>query len=498
MKQSERRPDQKPIFVISKSGRPLAPTRRPGRVRYLLKSGCARIVCYDPFAVQLLYDCPEFVQCEVTVAIKEDSKDTTIVAAEHITRSDTCSIVYAKEILQRAGVSAHVKRRTDARRSRRNRKTRYRKKRFDNRPKSLCSICGRNHTPKTWAKVERKTGTSLKKVGVGRSAVCRKCEHQGLGEHFGRLAEKHLTPALRNRVDATVREVGKLTAIMPVTKIMMEPTAPYAQIMAYLNGQLNKPASSTMSGHTVIVREYLLGKHGHQCVYCKGQSGDRSLVKEHVIPKSRGGSDALYNLVISCKTCNDAKGAKTAAEFGYPEINEMAAKFLRVGWGAIIQRYQRMLWQEFEKSGTAVEVPFGSCTKHNRLRTPLPKVIYTMVVAANGLKFAPPKEYMVEKRLKIRSPFHRFTNENRKGWPCRKTLSMREVGGFQLHDEVSFIDGNGSKTCCYITALRKDGSAEVSDLEGNLISKKSLRKLTLEHNVYRKRFIERRRFEGNN
>jgi 5-methylcytosine-specific restriction endonuclease McrA len=31
---------------------------------------------------------------------------------------------------------------------------------------------------------------------------------------------------------------------------------------------------------------------------------------DHVIPMSRGGSDDLSNLVLSCSTCNEAKGAK--------------------------------------------------------------------------------------------------------------------------------------------------------------------------------------------
>lgn len=36
---------------------------------------------------------------------------------------------------------------------------------------------------------------------------------------------------------------------------------------------------------------------------------------DHVIPKSRGGTDELENLVIACAQCNQSKGHKTGDEF---------------------------------------------------------------------------------------------------------------------------------------------------------------------------------------
>lgn len=41
----------------------------------------------------------------------------------------------------------------------------------------------------------------------------------------------------------------------------------------------------------------------------------RHAVADHVIPKSRGGSDDLSNLVACCEQCNGQKGAKTPEEF---------------------------------------------------------------------------------------------------------------------------------------------------------------------------------------
>ena len=56
------------VFVVSKSGKPLMPTKRLGKVRRLLKSGKAKVFRYEPFTIQLLYETTEYTQ-EVTVGI---------------------------------------------------------------------------------------------------------------------------------------------------------------------------------------------------------------------------------------------------------------------------------------------------------------------------------------------------------------------------------------------------------------------------------------------
>lgn len=51
----------------------------------------------------------------------------------------------------------------------------------------------------------------------------------------------------------------------------------------------------------------LVRRHGGKCAYC-GAKPDR-LVKDHIIPLSRGGRHALANIAPSCFTCNARKGA---------------------------------------------------------------------------------------------------------------------------------------------------------------------------------------------
>lgn len=60
-------------------------------------------------------------------------------------------------------------------------------------------------------------------------------------------------------------------------------------------------------------REYVLQRDGMACVYCG--TTEAALQLDHVIPKSRGGSDDPSNLVAACKRCNTSKGAKTPEEW---------------------------------------------------------------------------------------------------------------------------------------------------------------------------------------
>lgn len=52
--------------------------------------------------------------------------------------------------------------------------------------------------------------------------------------------------------------------------------------------------------------------HGGRCFYC-GETGE--LTVDHVLPKVRGGTDALDNLVACCRGCNGRKSCMAIACF---------------------------------------------------------------------------------------------------------------------------------------------------------------------------------------
>lgn len=62
------------------------------------------------------------------------------------------------------------------------------------------------------------------------------------------------------------------------------------------------------------VRGAVERRAGERCEYCRApqQVFNGPLHVEHIVPRSRGGTDDLANLALSCSACNLAKGAAVA------------------------------------------------------------------------------------------------------------------------------------------------------------------------------------------
>lgn len=68
------------------------------------------------------------------------------------------------------------------------------------------------------------------------------------------------------------------------------------------------------SGRRVPVnRRGVLRRDNQRCCYC----GHAATTIDHVLPKSRGGSDSWENLVACCLRCNNMKSDHTPAEMGW-------------------------------------------------------------------------------------------------------------------------------------------------------------------------------------
>jgi len=61
-----------------------------------------------------------------------------------------------------------------------------------------------------------------------------------------------------------------------------------------------------------IVRSIAFERDGYECTYC---GAGRLLQGDHIIPLTRGGSNALNNVTTACQRCNHAKGSKTPDEW---------------------------------------------------------------------------------------------------------------------------------------------------------------------------------------
>ena len=65
-----------------------------------------------------------------------------------------------------------------------------------------------------------------------------------------------------------------------------------------------------------LTRRNLFQRDGYRCQYC-GCSG-QALSVDHVLPRSRGGSDSWDNVTTACLPCNVRKGNRTPREAGMP------------------------------------------------------------------------------------------------------------------------------------------------------------------------------------
>ena len=117
------------------------------------------------------------------------------------------------------------------------------------------------------------------------------------------------------------------------------------------------------------VREYLLEKFGRECVYCGASNVPLEI--EHIVPKSRGGTNQVSNLAIACKKCNLKKGNKTAEEFGYPDVQKQAKKPLRDA--AAVNAMRLELLRRLEVLSLPLETGSGAETKYNRIQQGHPK-----------------------------------------------------------------------------------------------------------------------------
>lgn len=112
-------------YVLSKHGEPLMPCS-PGKARLLLKQQKACVVKRTPFTIKLLYGSAGYKQ-PITLGVDAGSRHVGLSASTEKRE------LYSEEFTPRSDVVELLSTRRQNRRSRRNRKTRYRVPRFDNR-----------------------------------------------------------------------------------------------------------------------------------------------------------------------------------------------------------------------------------------------------------------------------------------------------------------------------------------------------------------------------
>jgi 5-methylcytosine-specific restriction endonuclease McrA len=386
------------VLVIDKNNKPLMPCH-PARARELLKAGKAAVFRRFPFTI-ILKDRECGDAQPVALKIDPGSRTTGVVLVADFQSGK--QVIWGAELTHRGQAIRDVLvSRTAQRRSRRQRKTRYRQARFLNRAR-----------PKGW-----------------------------------------LAPSLKSRLDNIWTWTVRLARRCPITSISQELVRFDTQLMQ--NSEISglEYQQGELQGYEV--REYLLEKWGRQCAYCGAK--DLPLEIEHMTPKTRGGSNRVSNLTLACHICNQKKGSQTAAEFGYPEIQSKAKRPLKDV--ASVNAIRWVLFEQLKLTGLPVEVGTGGRTKFNRVQQGYPKAhwIDAACVGESGTSLG--------LSLRLRPLTIQATGRQRRqmtlpdkhGFPRTKAKTSSSAYGFKTGDLVRAVISTGKYAGTHVgrIAIRK-------------------------------------------
>jgi 5-methylcytosine-specific restriction endonuclease McrA len=375
------------VLVIDHKRQPLMPCH-PARARELLREGKAAVYRRYPFTIMLKEREGGNVQ---PIAFKVDpgSKVTGIALVADFKRGKR--VVWAAELMHRGQqIKDALERRQALRRNRRQRKTRYRPARFDNR----------------------------------------------------RRAQGWLPPSLMSRVHNVMTWQSRLARFVPITSLSLELVRFDTQAMQNAEIRGVEYQQGELMGYEV--REYLLEKWGRQCAYCGAK--DTPLEVEHIHPQSRGGSHRVSNLILACHTCNQKKGDQTAAEFGHPEIQRKAKAPLKDAAAVNATRWK--LFDFLKTTGLPVEVGTGGRTKFNRTQQGYPKA-HWIDAACVGVSGALVYAGSNHQPLLIKATGHGRRQRCRPdafGFPQAHAPRAKSFAGFQTGDMVKATIPTGKFT----------------------------------------------------
>ena len=390
------------VYVLSQHGQPLMPTENHAKVRALLKHGKAKVIQRCPFTIQLLYESTTHTQ-KINLGIDAGSKTIGVSA------TTDSKVLYESEVVLRNDIVELLSGRRALRNSRRSRKTRYRKPRFDNRKK-----------PDGW-----------------------------------------LAPSIRQKIETHVTVVGNVMKILPVTKIIVG-TASF-DIQKIKNPEIE--GEGYQHGEQLDfwnVREYVLFRDGHTCQCCKGKSKDNILNVHHIESRKTGGN-APNNLITLCETCHKAyhKGIITLPKEIHRGMRFRDAAFMGIMRWAFYDRLKEL----YNPLGAEVINTYGYITKNTRIEHGLPKEHYVDARCISDNPAAKPLDhYYFQKKVRCHNrQIHK--NTILKGGIRKRNQASYEVKGFRFYDQVLW---KGQK--CFIFGRRSTGRMDLRLLDGTHIN----------------------------
>lgn len=409
------------VFLIDSEKRPLDPIHS-AKARQLLRNKKAAVFRQFPFTLILkesrvstpLNTSPDSPVSRLRLKLDPGAKTTGIA----LVNDSTGEVVFAAELKHRGfAIRDALTSRRQLRRSRRARKTRYRKPRFLNRTR-----------PQGW-----------------------------------------LAPSLQSRVENIKTWVDRLCKLAPITAISQELVRFDMQLMRNPLIQGNEYQQGTLQGFET--REYLLEKWNRECAYCGAKAVPFQI--EHIHPKANGGSNSITNLTLSCEKCNTKKGVKDIKDFlkKDPARLEKILKQAKrpLADAAAVNTTRFALLEVLKATGLPVETGSGGLTKFNRSQQNLEKT-HWLDAACVG-ESTPILDIKGVKPMLITANGHgsrQSCRTDKFGFPSRYVPRFKFVKGFQTGDIIKAIVTTGKKVGEYVgrVAVRSTGSFNISAKRG--------------------------------
>ena len=388
------------VLVIDKQKQPCN-TISAAYARILLFTKQAVIHKRFPFTIRLRNDNAVLKDKNYTIKLDPGSRTTGVAIT-----NDKDQVVMLAELEHRGHIiKKNLDKRRAVRRSRRQRKTRYRPAKFQNRTK-----------PQGW-----------------------------------------LAPSVKSRADNVINFVKKYKKFLNINKVMIENVSfDVAQMSSdnYLIGTDYQQGPL----YDTNLRDFIFSKTKGRCSYC----GEKATEIDHIIARSNGGTNSTFNLTPACRSCNEKKSNLSLKEFGKlmnKDFSNLEPKKLPKD-ATIVQSARNYMVKEITKVVPDTITHDAWLTKYNRDQLGLSKQHYYDALSVGEIptKF----NFLTDKVLQISAKgrgSRQMCRMDSYGFPRTSAKSSKSVKGFQTGDMVKAIVPSGSKAGEYLgkVAVRSSG-----------------------------------------
>lgn len=425
------------VYVLTKENKPLMPTNRHGHVRKLLNSGKAKVVRRCPFTIKLLYDTPNIIQ-ELTLGV--DTGSSVIGTA---VSTNNGKIVYTSKVTIRNDIKEKMDRRRQFRRTRRNRKTRYRQCRLvkaENKKK--------NNEDLSWMQYKRLRRYAKVYKGVTRN-------------------RNSFSPTMRSKIHSHIKEIEFIKSILPIKTLVIETGTFDPHLMknpALANPEIAKWGYQKGTNYGFEnTKSKVLNRDDYKCHVCKTKKQGVKLEVHHIQFRRFNGSDEEYNLITLCHDCHKH------LHHVYGDNWELSAKeYLKLKKN-IVGKSKGQLSHATQMNSIRVQLlkyypeaieTFGYVTKANRLSLGIEKDHHldACVIASCGKPISN-KSSLIKKYCIAKGQYKLTDGKHSENKPDRTP-----VNGLSANCKVEYFGKE-----YFINGIDRKGYVILKDIEGNKI-----------------------------